>query len=127
MNNLSGNLHFGCLSSSLMFGITLFRNQPGIANKILAQPGYALTAIVATIETITALIFFGLSGLVYPLTSHPFTSSRAWVESSGFTVVWASIDAALNLFMRTLIADELSAHFVAASGNLMRVPRGAYV
>jgi hypothetical protein len=113
------------LASSLILGVTLYRNQPGISNKCLAQVGYASTAAVATVESVAALTFCAGSLALYPLSSAPLEQSVNWLSSSSFSIVWSATDFLLNPFVSTLVADEQSARQIANSGNLMTIPQGA--
>lgn len=120
-------IELNSLSSSLMLGITLFRNQPGSANKFIAQVGYALTAVVAAIETLAALVFFALSLPICLLSITPLNISAKWLNSSIFSLGWSITDFFLNLVVLKMIADEKSARVVLQSGDLMSVPAGAIV
>ena len=112
-------------SSSLMLGTTLYRNQPGVTNKLIAQAGYALTAAVSAVETVAALAFSALSLVAYPFSSTPFEHSTKWLSSSAFSLGWSVTDFILNLFILKLVADEKSARKILQSGNLMMLPHGA--
>ena len=113
------------LSSSLMLGVTLYRNQSGVGNKGLAQIGYASIAAVATVETIAALIFCAGSLALYPISSDPLKKSKTWLSSSSFSIIWSTTNFFLNLICTTMIADEPSARQVASSGFIMSIPQGA--
>ncbi|MCP5506783.1 MAG: hypothetical protein H7A37_00560 [Chlamydiales bacterium] len=115
------------LTSGLMLGVTLYRNQPGIGNKCVAQVGYALTTTVAAAESAAALTFSAASLALYPLSSAPLDNSVNWLSSSSFSIVWSATDFLLNPFVIKLVADEPSARQIASSGNLMRIPRGAII
>jgi hypothetical protein len=115
------------LSSSLILGVTLYRNQPGVSNKCLAQVGYASTAAVATVESVAALTFCAGSLALYPVSSAPLQQSASWLSSSSFSIIWSATDFLLNPFVVRLVADEPSARQIANSGNLMRIPRGAII
>ncbi len=112
-------------SSSLILGITLYRNQQGVTNKLIAQAGYALTAIVSAVETVAALAFLTLSLVAYPFSSTPFKHSTKWLASSAFSLEWSVADFVLNLFVSKLVADERSARKIHQSGNFMMLPRDA--
>lgn len=118
-------IEINSFSSSLMLGTTLYRNQQGVSNKLIAQVGYALTAVVSVVEIVAAFIFSALSLVVYPFSSTPFMHSVKWFDSSGFAFGWSVIDFILNPFVRGLVADERSARLILESGNLMIVPPGA--
>jgi hypothetical protein len=115
------------LSSSLVLGVTLYRNQPGVSNKCLAQVGYASTTAVAAVESIAALAFCAGSLALYPVSSAPLENSVNWLSSSSFSIVWSATDFLLNPFVLKLVADASSARQIANSGNLMRIPRGAII
>lgn len=115
------------LSSSFMCGITLYRNQHGITNKCLAQPGYALTFSVAIIETVAAGIFLLASLALYPLSSNPFKDSVNWLKSCSFVIYWSAADFLLNPFLHVLVADETSARKIARRCDLMRFPTEAII
>ena len=119
------SIEMNSFSSSLMLGTTLYRNQPGVTNKLIAQAGYALTAVVSAVETVTALAFSALSLVAYPFSSTPFEHSTKWLGSSAFSLGWSVADFILNLFVLELVADEKSARKILQSGNLMRIPHGA--
>jgi hypothetical protein len=114
-------------SSRLMLDTTLYRNQPGIANKVIAQAGYALTALVSAAETAAALAFSALSLIAYPFSSKPFEYSTKWLGSSGFSLGWSATNFFLNLFVARLVADEKSARQILRSGDLMMIPPGALI
>jgi hypothetical protein len=114
------------LSSSLMFGTTLYRNQAGIVNKGVAQAGYALIAVVAVVETVVAAFFTTLCLVASPFNLAPFDRAGVWLLSSTFSIVWAGVDFVLNPFVVRLIADEGSAMLVRLR-NLMLIPRGAFL
>ncbi len=115
------------LSSSLIFGVTLFRNQPGIANnKILGAVGYALVATIAAIESIAAVIFGVISlPLIVLGKTEPLSQSVKWLSSSTFCLGWSIVDFFLNFFTVVLVADERSAREILESGNLMMIPQNA--
>lgn len=119
------SIKMNSFSSSLMLGITTYRNQPGVSNKLIAQAGYALTAVVSAVETVAALTFSALSLVVYPFSSTPFEHSTKWLGSSAFSIGWSVVDFILNPFVFLLVADEKSARQILQSGNLMIIPRGA--
>jgi hypothetical protein len=119
------NVSLNSFSSSLMLGATLYRNRPGFSNKLIAQVGYALIAVVSAIETAAALAFSALSLVVYPFSSTPFDHSAKWLDSSVFSLGWSAVDFALNLFVSPLIADEKSVRQILVSGDLMWIPPGA--
>lgn len=118
-------IQLNSFSSSLMLGTTLYRNQPGVSNKIIAQAGYALIALVSTVETAAALAFSALSLLAYPFSSTPFELSVQWLGSSTFALGWSLTDFLLNLFVVRMVADEPSARQILHSGDLMRMPANA--
>ncbi len=120
-------IEINSFSSSLMFGTTLYRNQSGFSNKLIAQAGYALTAIVSAVETVAALAFSALSLTAYPFSSTPFECSTKWLGSSAFSLGWSVTDFILNLFVLKLVADERSARQILQSGNLMKIPQGAVI
>lgn len=113
------------LSSGLMFGIALYRNQPGISNKIIGQAGYALTAVVSIVEAVAALAFTALSAVVYPISSTFFKHSTTWLDSSAFCIGWSITNFFLSPIIVTLIADEKSARKNLERKNLLMVPKGA--
>jgi hypothetical protein len=115
------------LSSGLIFGVTLYRNQPGVGNKVLAQWGYALTATVAIVESVAALAITAGSAAFYPVDPLPLKNSVNWLSSSSFSVVWSAADFLLNPGVERLVADEKSARQIASNGDLMRIPRGAII
>lgn len=121
------SIELNSFSSSLMLGTTLYRNQPGVTNKVIAQAGYALTAVVASVETVAALVFTALSLAASPFSSTPFLLSMKWLSSSYFSLGWSAIDFFLNLFVLKLVADEKSARQILQSGNLTVIPHGAIV
>ena len=94
------------LSCSLVDGVTLYRNQPGVANKIAAQGGYVLTALVATIEIVAALVFSVLSLALYPFSSKPLEHSVEWLGSSALSLESSVIHFLLNPFRRELEAER---------------------
>jgi hypothetical protein len=116
---------FNSFSSSLIFGTTVYRNQYGIFNKFIAQAGYALTAVVAAIETLAALAFSALTLIVYPFSSTPFERSITWLGSCVFSFGWSIIDFILNPFLIKLVADEESARLMLDQGDLLDTPDGA--
>jgi len=119
------SIEMNSFSSSLMLGTTLYRNQPGVSNKLMAQAGYALIAVVSTVEAAVALAFSALSLIVYPVSSTPFEHSIKWLYSSVFSLGWSVTDFVLNLCAFKLVADEKSARKILQSGNLMMIPPGA--
>ncbi len=117
------------LSSSLMTGVTLYRNQAGFGNKVGAQAGYALVAAVAVVETVAALVS-SVAALVLSLamfSSTPIAHTFKWVNSSAFCVGWSIGDFFLNPFVLVLAGDEKSARSIVESGDLMRLPHDALV
>lgn len=115
------------LSSSIIYGVTLFRNQQGTGNKILGEIGYISAAGVATVESVAALAFTIISLAAYPVSSKPLEHSVAWLKSSSFSIVWALTDCVLNPRLVILVADEASARQIAQSCNLGSLPRGAII
>ena len=115
------------LSSSLILGVTFYRNQSGIGNKCLAQAGYALTAAVAVVESVAALTFSTLALAYYPLSSVPFEKTVTWLKSSSFSMIWSATHFALNPFVKWLVADERSARQIVASGQFLSIlPNATY-
>lgn len=116
------------LSSSLMLGTTLHRNEEGVSNKLRAQVGYALIAVVAAVETVVALAFSALTLAMLPCSSgKPLMYSVVWLSSSVFSLGWSLINFCLNPFAHTLVADEKTAWRILQSGDLMRFPAGALI
>ena len=127
-NQLSNHVTFNSLSSSLIFGVSLIRNQqPSIANKCAGQFGYALTALVALVEYAVSSVFTALTVLIYPISSTPFEFAIRWLGSSQFVLIWSLFDFIFNPFADNLIADELSARSTATSRQLFTLPHAAYI
>jgi len=105
---VSGNIQFLSLSSALMCGITVYRNQPGTVNKLLAEGAYALTTCAAAIETVVAGIFCVGAYLLTPLDPGLHDHAIAHLSSSGFCVVWSIANLYFNLVVKSgaLMADE---------------------
>lgn len=119
------SVELNSFSSSLMLGTTLYRNQHGFSNKLIAQVGYALTALVAVIETIAASLFLGLSLLTLPFSSTPSKQALFWLGSSAFCIGWSITDFFLNPWVNVLVADQKSARQILNNGNLMEIPHKA--
>lgn len=115
------------LSSGLIYGVTLYRNQPGFMNKISAQAGYALIALSAVVESAVALSFVALSLFILPFASAPFRAATEWLGSSVFSLGWAVTDFFLNPFVFVLVADERSARRILNTGDLTVLPPDAHV
>jgi hypothetical protein len=118
-------------SSSLIFGTTLFRNQRGIANKVIAQAGYALIAVVAAVESVAALVFTVLS-LIFSQCScryFPISYKRAttWLGSSALSLGWSLVDFCLNPCLKNLVADERSIRSMIRSRDIFTLPPGAFL
>lgn len=120
-------IEINSFSSGLMLGVTLYRNQVGTLNKVIAQVAYALIAVIAATETVAACAFCALSLVVYPLSSTPFDHCAEWAGSSAFSIGWSMTDFILNLFVARLVADEKSARAILHSRNLMAIPPGAII
>ncbi len=118
-------IEMNSFSISLMLGTTLYRNQSGVSNKVIAQVGYALAVVVSAVETVAALAFSALSLVAYPFSSTPFEHSTKWLGSSAFSLGWSIVDSVLNPFVLKLVADEKSARRILQSGDLMMIPHGA--
>lgn len=114
-------------SSSFILGTTIYRNEIGICNKIIAQVSYALIIPVALVESVAALAFSALSLLALPFSTTPLRNSFECFNSSAFSLCWAFVDFFLNPFMATLVADEKSARRILESRNFMVLPHGAIV
>lgn len=121
---------FNSLSSSLILGVTVCRNQ-GTGNKLLGQAGYALTSIVAIIETIAASI---LCVLTSPL--RLFSSSEnepslnkilVWRASSFFSIKWSFVYWCINIDHDQLAADELTARRNFTNGEYSNCPSGSII
>lgn len=112
------------LSSSLMLGITLYRNKKA-SNAILGQAGYALTVIVAAVETLAASAFLALSLVLSRFSPNLWDPATKWLGSSSFSLGWSLVNFSFNLFVPRLVADEKSARTILASGNFMMRPEGA--
>lgn len=110
------------LASRLMLGTTLYRNQPGLVHKVAAEAGYALIAIVATVETVAAATFSALALAALPFSNKPFSHAAKWLNSSAFCLVWSVADLFFNLTMERLVADEPSARYFFNNGDLRRCP-----
>ncbi len=115
------------LSSSLMTGINLYRNNPGLLNKAQAQVAFPIVTITAVVETIAASIFTILSALTLLFTNSYFTHSLTQLKSSSFTIIWSIVDFLINPFCHTVVADEESAKFIAQTGELFLMPRNAII
>lgn len=120
-------MELNSFSSALMLGTTLYRNQEGLGNKIIAQAGYQLIAKIALTETVAALAFSALSLIAYPISSEPFEHAIKWLRSSAFSLGWSIIDFFLNPFMKVMVADEKSARQILYSRNLVLIPTGAVI
>lgn len=118
-------VEFNSFSSGLVLGATLYRNQQGVANKFVAQVGYALTAVIAAVETVAALAFSILSVAAYPFSSKPLANSMTWLSSSAFSLVWSAGYFCLNLFVKELVADEESMREMLDERDLTEIPSGA--
>ena len=115
------------LSSAMMLGITMYRNQPGLGNKVAAQVGYGLTTIVAIVESVVASAFCALSVVLYSVSPDLLNRSFEWLKSSSFTIIWSMADSIINIFARVLVADEKSARWIASTGQIFRIPPGAII
>ncbi len=113
------------LSSSLMTGITLYRNDSRVFNKVQAQFAYALAFVSSLVETATALVFTALSLLALPVSREPTNRCLKWLASSSFSIGWSFADFFLNPFCAVVVADENSARQIATSGNLLALPCNA--
>lgn len=118
-------LQMNSLSSSLILGVTLYRNQTGFSNKCKAQVGYASIAVVALVESVAASIFCACSLALYPFSSAPFQQSAKWLGSSSFCIAWSAIDFLLNPFIEKLVADEQSTLLMIKNRNIVMIPRDA--
>jgi hypothetical protein len=118
---------FESLSSSFIYGVTKYRNQPGNGNKCIAQAGYVLTTVIACVESAAAIVTCAGSSLAYPITSEPLDRSVKWLSSSGFCIIWSATDFCMNPKVHWLVADESSARQIAISRDLMRMPPGAVI
>lgn len=120
-------MQFNSLSSSLIFGLSLYHNQAGCLNKVLSTPGYALIGVISVIETAVALIF---SAIAIALFDHSGSNKSLnfcteWVKSSSFAIIWSLVDALISPITRVVVADEASARKIARSGNIMHFPSEA--
>lgn len=114
------------ISSVDMYFTTLSRNEPGILNKITAQVKYALIAMLAVAETITALVSSILFLLSYPHSSNLGHSIR-YLSSSAFAIGWSIGDFCRNLYLllfdtnAKMTADEQEARLFIknTTSNLM--------
>ncbi len=116
--------NFDSLSSSLMTGVTLFKNR---SSGIIAEAGYVLAFAVSIIETLAALICVPVSAMFYPLSDKPLNENIKWLQSAAFCVVWSLADIFMNLnpLIGRLIADE--AHARMAIRNPLSIPHGTLV
>ncbi len=119
------------VSSGMMLGITLYRNHSGLGGKIVAELSYAVTAIVALVETVAATAFCALSFIFYPFSTPLFNSSfdrsLEQLKSSSFTIIWSLFDVAVNPIARVLVADEKSARWLFENRQFFRIPPGAII
>jgi len=115
------------LSSSFMTGITLYRNQPGIMNKIHAEFGYWLTVEVAIIETVAAAFFTAISAVLAIFDRSYWDYSFEWLKSSAFSILWSFGNLFLNPFCRMLAANESAARQIVSSGDFFTMPIGTMV
>ena len=115
------------LSSSLMLGVTLYRNRQDAPGKLLAQVGYGLIPLVAAVETVAALAFSALSLAIYPWSREPFEHASKWLDSSLFSFGWSAVDFLLNLFVTPLIADEETARLMVQRRDIQRIPHRAII
>jgi hypothetical protein len=114
------------MSGALIFGITISRNQ-GMGNRCLAQVGYALTALVAVVETIAASVLFLTALPTTLLISDLSDKMITWLDSSFFSMGWSVVDFFLNPFCKYLVADEVSAREIVNSGDLMHFPEDSVI
>lgn len=115
------------LASSLMMGVVLYHNKPGLINKVEAEFGFILIFAVACIETVAATVLVNLCLLMAPCARSPLRNCSKWLSSSAFTMLWSLADIFLNVITIRMIADERSARRIAFSGRLMTIPSGALV
>lgn len=110
-----------------MYHTSLYRNDRGIGNKIIAQIAYGLTAVVAMVESIAALIFLAFSAVAYLFSPELLANATKWIGSSTFSIIWAVADFILNPFVSPLVADEQSARSLFKSGRLFQIPASAVI
>lgn len=113
------------LSSSFMTGITLYRNDQGILNKIHAQLGYFLVFVCSLVESVVAAIFFTLSLIFLPVSQEPKQRCFSWLKSSTFTIGWSFFDFWFNPFAWSMVADEKSAWYMCTNGSFVLLPPDA--
>jgi uncharacterized membrane protein YciS (DUF1049 family) len=116
------------ISSALMLGITSYRNKSGLFNKVIAQVGYALTAIVAAVEAVAFAIIIIPSSCIVISPFQLIRPSPSFVKqfaSSVFVIGWAVGDFVLNPFCSKLVADEKSVRTMLKNGDLTKFPREA--
>lgn len=123
--NMSITYRPNSLSSSLMMGVNLYRNNPGVLNKALAQIAYPFVTTAALVETVARAFFTILSSFTLPFTNIYFISSAEQLKSSLFTIIWSVADFLINPFCHTVVADENSAKLIAQTGNLFILPTEA--
>jgi hypothetical protein len=118
---------FNSYASAVMMALTLYRNQPGLGNKLFAQFGYAAIALGATAEAVMEVAQTAFTLILFPLNEEPFHRSFNRLQSSSFCAIWALFDFVLNPFYETLVADEESARRMCRSGDYLRIPPDAVV
>lgn len=121
------SIEVNSLSSNLILHTTLYRNQQGCCNKLIAQVWYGLIPIAAAVEILFAATITALSSVLYPCSAKPFAFAVKWLNSSAFSFVWSMVDFIMNPAATVLVADEKSARLIKKNGNFWVYPPGSVI
>jgi hypothetical protein len=128
MSPLSNTLNLTSLSSGIILGTTLYRNnKPNLLKKCVAELGYAAAHLIALAESVVAIVSYAGSFALYPLfTNQTRANLEEWVWSSLFDINWALVYFILNPFVERLAADEPTARAMVRARSLDVPVRGFY-
>lgn len=94
------------LSSALLYGTTLFRNQEGTAEKCIAEVAYVVIEVVSVVEAVAAGFFTALSLVIYPFSEKAYVFCAKWLDSSAFSMGWALGCVFMNPFSDFMVLSE---------------------
>lgn len=93
---------YPAVSSNLNYYLTLYRNQDGYANKVVAQFGYGLITLIAAVESVAAGIFFVLTLPLIMFSHVPSVRALSWCAESA-----VACSIAIQNFVKNFFAERL--------------------
>lgn len=91
------------LSAYLMETLVPWRNDGlTMTRQVIAELGFAVISVIATVETIASLFFTALTVPLSIIDQRPLNYSATWGRSATFATIWASTNLICNMLFPRL-------------------------